>query len=127
MKFEILAIDGKSRRGRITTEHGTIETPVFMPVGTIGAVRGVDTFDLENYLKPEIILGNTYHLYLRPTPEIVQKMGGLHGFTGFKKIFLLIAEAFKLFRCQLQKLTIMVFLLKVISMVQNIFLLPKKL
>jgi queuine tRNA-ribosyltransferase len=97
MKFEILAIDGKSRRGRITTEHGTIETPVFMPVGTIGAVRGVDTFDLESYLKPEIILGNTYHLYLRPTPEIVQKMGGLHGFTGFKKNFLTDSGGFQAF------------------------------
>ncbi len=97
MKFEILARDGRSRRGRVTTSHGTIETPVFMPVGTVGAVRGVDTFDLENYLKPEIILGNTYHLYLRPTAEIVAKMGGLHGFTGFKKNFLTDSGGFQAF------------------------------
>lgn len=97
MKFTLLAKDGKSRAGKIETAHSTIETPVFMPVGTVGSIKGVDTVDLNQYLKPEIILGNTYHLYLRPTPEVVKNMGGLHGFSGFKKSFLTDSGGFQAF------------------------------
>jgi queuine tRNA-ribosyltransferase len=68
-----------------------------MPVGTVGSIKGLDTVDLNEYLKPEIILGNTYHLYLRPTQKIVENMGGLHGFTGFKKSFLTDSGGFQAF------------------------------
>ena len=77
--FDVLARDGAARRGRITTARGTIETPCFMPVGTRAAVRTLTTADLED-LGAEIVLGNTYHLMLRPGAEVVERLGGLHGF-----------------------------------------------
>jgi len=97
LKFTLLAEDGKSRYGTIETAHSLIETPVFMPVGTVGSIKGLDTIDLYEHLQPEIILGNTYHLYLRPTPKVIEKLGGLHGFTGFKKSFLTDSGGFQAF------------------------------
>ncbi len=88
MTFHLDATDGRARAATLTTAHSTIRTPVFMPVGTVGAVKALDAVDLQTHLKPEIILGNTYHLYLRPGDETVARMGGLHGFTRFPKSFL---------------------------------------
>ena len=82
MKFDLKITDPKSqaRAGVITTDHGTIETPIFMPVGTVGTVKGVHQTELKNEIKPDIILANTYHLYLRPGLDILEKAGGLHKF-----------------------------------------------
>lgn len=73
----------KARTGKIFTDHGTIETPIFMPVGTLGTVKAVNQDDLISKIKAQIILGNTYHLYLRPGNEIMQNAGGLHRFMGW--------------------------------------------
>jgi queuine tRNA-ribosyltransferase len=97
MEFKIDNIDNKARATTIKTTHSIIETPVFMPVGTIGAVKSLDSIDLEKYLSPQIILGNTYHLYLRPTDRVVAKMGKLHNFTQFKKSFLTDSGGFQAF------------------------------
>ena len=67
-----------ARCGIITTDHGQIETPIFMPVGTVGSVKGIYHRDLESDIKAEIILGNTYHLYLRPGLDVLKAAGGLH-------------------------------------------------
>jgi queuine tRNA-ribosyltransferase len=75
----------KARAGEIFTDHGSIKTPVFMPVGTAGSVKGVHQRELEEDIKAQIILGNTYHLYLRPGIDIIEKAGGLHKFNGWKK------------------------------------------
>ena len=87
MKFELLKTDlkSKARAGTITTGHGTIETPIFMPVGTVGTVKGVHQRELKNDINPDIILGNTYHLYLRPQTEILQQAGGLHKFINWDR------------------------------------------
>ncbi len=82
LQFDVLAHDGQARRGRITTPRGSFATPCFMPVGTRAAVRTLDTADLET-LNPPVVLANTYHLMMRPGPEVVQRMGGVHGFTGW--------------------------------------------
>ena len=74
----------KARAGTIQTAHGDIKTPIFMPVGTQGTVKGVHTHELETDIKAQIILGNTYHLYLRPGTSILQNAGGLHGFNGWQ-------------------------------------------
>lgn len=86
MNFQIDKKDATSaaRTGTITTDHGTIQTPIFMPVGTVGAVKGVHFKELENDIKAEIILGNTYHLYLRPGLEVLEAAGGLHQFNSWK-------------------------------------------
>jgi queuine tRNA-ribosyltransferase len=97
LKFEVLSTDGNARRGYIETAHSRIETPVFMPVGTLATIKGIDTVDLNLHLKPEIILANTYHLYLKPHHKIVEKMGGLHDFTGFQKSFLTDSGGFQAF------------------------------
>ena len=97
MRFQITHTDGEARAGTIETTHSTIQTPVFMPVGTVGAVKALDSVDLATYLKPEIILANTYHMYLRPGDETVAKLGGLHGFTGFDKSFLTDSGGFQAF------------------------------
>ena len=97
MDFQIDNIDGSARASTIKTTHSTIQTPVFMPVGTVGAVKALDTTDLESFIKPDIILGNTYHLYLRPTDEVIKKLGKLHGFTKFKKSFLTDSGGFQAF------------------------------
>jgi len=79
MKFELLHTDGQARRGRLQLQHGTVETPVFMPVGTYGTVKAMTPEDLRG-IGAQIILGNTFHLMLRPGPEIIRAHGGLHGF-----------------------------------------------
>src|SRR6056297_1709701 len=82
MKFKVTATtsNSRARAGVITTDHGTIETPIFMPVGTVGSVKGIHSRDLQEDIKAKIILGNTYHLYLRPGIDIIEKAGGLHKF-----------------------------------------------
>ena len=87
MKFDLLHKDPKSaaRAGKITTDHGTIETPIFMPVGTAGTVKGVHQTELKHEINPDIILGNTYHLYLRPKLDILQAAGGLHKFMNWDR------------------------------------------
>lgn len=97
MYFRIDKTNGKARACTITTAHSTIQTPVFMPVGTVGAVKALDATDLQSFIKPEIILGNTYHLYLRPNDTTVKTMGGLHGFTKFPKSFLTDSGGFQAF------------------------------
>ena len=86
MKFTLQHTDSKSnaRAGLIETAHGDIKTPIFMPVGTLGTVKGVHQKELENEVKAQIILGNTYHLYLRPGTDILQQAGGLHQFIGWQ-------------------------------------------
>ncbi len=87
MQFKIDSLDKSSnaRAGTITTDHGEIQTPIFMPVGTAGTVKGVHQRELEEDVKAEIILGNTYHLFLRPGLEVIEKAGGLHKFNGWEK------------------------------------------
>ena len=87
MKFELKSKDPKSkaRAGKITTDHGVIETPIFMPVGTVGTVKGVHQSELKNEINPDIILGNTYHLYLRPQTKILEQAGGLHKFMNWDR------------------------------------------
>tara|TARA_B100001173_G_scaffold147829_1_gene128238 strand:+ start:1589 stop:2719 length:1131 start_codon:yes stop_codon:yes gene_type:complete len=87
MKFDLNQTDihSKARAGRIATDHGTIETPIFMPVGTSATVKGVHQRELEDDIKPDIILANTYHLYLRPTTRIIKSAGGIHNFMNWKK------------------------------------------
>lgn len=97
MEFQIDKIDGKARACTIKTAHSTIQTPVFMPVGTVGAVKTLDATDLKTFLDPQIILGNTYHLYLRPGDDIIAKMGKLHGFTQYPKSFLTDSGGFQAF------------------------------
>ena len=82
MNFELLSTDANThaRAGRITTDHGVIETPIFMPVGTVASVKGVQQRELAQDINADIILGNTYHLYLRPTTSILEQAGGLHKF-----------------------------------------------
>ena len=82
MNFELLSTDAATcaRAGRITTDHGVIETPIFMPVGTVASVKGVQQRELSEDINADIILGNTYHLYLRPTTSILEQAGGLHKF-----------------------------------------------
>jgi len=85
MKFNLTAQDklSKARAGEITTDHGTIQTPIFMPVGTAGTVKAVHQHELKNDIHAQIILGNTYHLYLRPGLDTIEKAGGLHKFNGW--------------------------------------------
>jgi queuine tRNA-ribosyltransferase len=87
MKFDLLSTDAgsKARAGTITTDHGKIETPIFMPVGTMASVKGVHQRELKEEINPDIILGNTYHLYLRPQTEILKKAGGLHKFMNWDR------------------------------------------
>ena len=82
MKFNLIQKDPSSsaRAATLSTDHGNIETPIFMPVGTAATVKGVHQRELKQDIKPDIILGNTYHLYLRPGTEILQQVGGLHHF-----------------------------------------------
>jgi queuine tRNA-ribosyltransferase len=84
MKFELLATDGAARRGRLTFAHGTVETPVFMPVGTYGTVKAMTPADLEA-VGAQIVLGNTFHLWLRPGLEVIAAHGGLHKFMGWQR------------------------------------------
>ena len=87
MKFDLKITDPKSkaRAGVITTDHGTIETPIFMPVGTVGTVKGVHQTELKDQINPDIILANTYHLFLRPGMDILEKAGGIHKFMNWDR------------------------------------------
>lgn len=87
MKFDLLHKDPatQARAGKITTDHGVIETPIFMPVGTVASVKGVHQRELKEEINPDIILGNTYHLYLRPQTQILEKAGGLHKFMNWDR------------------------------------------
>src|ERR687892_1744608 len=87
-KFEIQFQCGEARAGVLTTRRGQIETPVFMPVGTAGTVKGTRFEALEDELDARIILGNTYHLWLRPGIDVIRKCGGLHRFTGWERALL---------------------------------------
>ena len=87
MRFSISHKDknSKARAGEISTDHGIIQTPIFMPVGTAGTVKGVHQHELKEDIKAQIILGNTYHLYLRPGLEVIEQAGGLHKFNGWDR------------------------------------------
>lgn len=97
MQFQIDKRDGKARACTIKTTHSIVKTPVFMPVGTLGAVKALDALDLATFIKPEIILANTYHMYLRPGDDVVDRMGKLHGFTKYNKSFLTDSGGFQAF------------------------------
>ncbi|PJG43214.1 queuine tRNA-ribosyltransferase [Acinetobacter tandoii] len=96
MKFEKLAQSGRARRGRLTLEHGVVETPVFMPVGTYGTVKGMLPRDVED-IQAQIILGNTFHLYLRPGLDVIKAHGGLHEFMKWDKPILTDSGGFQVF------------------------------
>jgi queuine tRNA-ribosyltransferase len=99
MNFELLSVSNHSgaRAGVLTTDHGKIETPIFMPVGTAGTVKGIHTRDLKDDIQAQIILGNTYHLYLRPGIDVIEKAGGLHKFNGWDKPLLTDSGGFQVF------------------------------
>ena len=99
MDFELLktADNSAARAGIISTAHGKIETPIFMPVGTVGSVKAVHFRELENDIKAQIILGNTYHLYLRPGMDIIGRAGGLHKFNGWNRPILTDSGGFQVF------------------------------
>lgn len=108
MTFELQYTDSKTeaRAGVITTDHGQITTPIFMPVGTLGSVKGVHQHELKDDIKAQIILGNTYHLYLRPGLEVIEKAGGLHKFNGFDRPMLTDSGGFQVFSLSgIRKLT----------------------
>ncbi len=108
MKFELLSKDPSTsaRCGLVTTDHGTIQTPIFMPVGTIGSVKGVYHRDLKQDIDAQIILGNTYHLYLRPGLDTLRKAGGLHRFEGWDRPILTDSGGFQVFSLSpIRKLT----------------------
>ena len=99
MTFEVQHTDNASdaRTGIITTDHGEIKTPIFMPVGTAGTVKGVHFSELREQVNAQIILGNTYHLYLRPGLDILRQAGGLHGFNGWERPILTDSGGFQVF------------------------------
>ena len=96
MKFTLLKTDGQARRGRIDLAHGSIETPIFMPVGTYGSVKAMSPDELKT-IDAQIILGNTFHLWLRPGLDVVRKFGGLHRFMGWDKPILTDSGGFQVF------------------------------
>ncbi len=96
LQFQVLATDGASRRGRITLNHGVVETPIFMPVGTYGSVKAMLPHELED-IGAQIILGNTFHLWLRPGTDILEQHGGLHGFMQWNKPILTDSGGFQVF------------------------------
>ncbi len=103
MKFKLEHVDGSARACTIQTAHSKIQTPVFMPVGTLGAVKSLDSIDMIDELKTDIILANTYHLFLRPNDKVVKELGGLHGFANYPKSFLTDSGGFQAF--SLSKMT----------------------
>jgi queuine tRNA-ribosyltransferase len=108
MKFELEGKTplSKARAGKIETAHGQIDTPIFMPVGTLGSVKGIHFKDVKDDIKAQIILGNTYHLYLRPGTEIIEKAGGLHKFIGWDRAILTDSGGFQVFSLgDIRKLT----------------------
>lgn len=96
-KLEHTDISTKARAGKITTDHGEILTPIFMPVGTVGSVKGVNHQDLENDINAQIILGNTYHLYLRPGLDVLEAVGGLHKFSSWNRPILTDSGGYQVF------------------------------
>ena len=105
MRFELVATDGAARRGRLVTEHGVVETPVFMPVGTQATVKGLTPADLES-AGASIVLGNTYHLLLRPGHELIRALGGLHRFMGWTGAILTDSGGFQVWSlAKLRKIT----------------------
>ena len=99
LQFDLQHTDSfsKARAGKITTDHGEILTPIFMPVGTVGSVKAVTQQQLHTEVKAQIILGNTYHLYLRPGLEILESAGGLHQFNGWDKPILTDSGGYQVF------------------------------
>ena len=99
LQFELQQTDihSKARVGKITTDHGEIQTPIFMPVGTVGSVKAVTQQQLKNDVKAQIILGNTYHLFLRPGLDVLEKAGGLHRFNGWDKPILTDSGGYQVF------------------------------
>ena len=105
LKYELLKTDGNARRGRLTLNHGVVETPIFMPVGTYGSVKAMSPLEL-NEIGAQIILGNTFHLWLRPGLEVVATHEGLHGFIGWDKPILTDSGGFQVFSLgDLRKIT----------------------
>src|SRR5919107_5734519 len=94
--FKLLGTDGAARRGEVRTPHGVIQTPAFMPVGTRGAVKAVTQRDLQD-VGAEIILGNTYHLYLKPGDSLIARSGGLHRFIGWPRPILTDSGGYQIF------------------------------
>jgi len=108
MKFKVTATtsNSRARAGVITTDHGTIGTPIFMPVGTAGSVKGIHSRDLQEDIKAQIILGNTYHLYLRPGIDVIEKAGGLHKFNRWNGSILTDSGGYQVFSLgDIRKLT----------------------
>lgn len=108
MNFELktTANNSRARAGELTTDHGIIETPIFMPVGTAGSVKGIHTRDIKEDIQAQIILGNTYHLYLRPGIDVIEKAGGLHKFNRWDKPILTDSGGFQVFSLgDIRKLT----------------------
>jgi len=99
LTYELLATDGAARRGRITLNHGTVETPIFMPVGTYGSVKAMLPHELKE-IGAQIVLGNTFHLWLRPGTSIMEKHGGLHGFMQWDRPILTDSGGFQVFSLQ---------------------------
>ena len=105
LDFKLLATDGLARRGTLTLNHGQVQTPIFMPVGTYGAVKAMNPVELGE-VGAQIILGNTFHLWLRPGTEVIGKFGGLHGFNGWHKPILTDSGGFQVFSLgKLRKIT----------------------
>ena len=105
MKFEVLATDGAARAGRLTTAHGVVETPIFMPIGTHAAVKALGPDDL-HAAGAQIVLANTYHLFLRPGHDLVRELGGLHRFMGWDRTILTDSGGFQVFSLsKLRKIT----------------------
>ena len=90
-------LNSSARAGIVHTDHGDIRTPIFMPVGTVGTVKGVQRRELEEDIKAQIILGNTYHLYLRPGTAILRQAGGLHRFEGWTRPILTDSGGYQVF------------------------------
>ena len=96
-KYELLATDGRARRGRLTTPHGIVETPVFMNVGTVAAIKGaVSSVDLKE-IHTQIELSNTYHLHVRPGDKVIRELGGLHKFMNWDRPILTDSGGFQVF------------------------------
>ena len=99
MKFTVSATDPKTnaRAGVLHTDHGLVETPIFMPVGTVGSVKACHIRDVRDEVRAQIILGNTYHLYLRPGLDVLEAVGGLHRFNGWERPILTDSGGFQVF------------------------------
>ena len=105
MKYTLLNTDGHARRGRLELAHGTVETPIFMPVGTYGSVKAMSPLELDK-IGAQIILGNTFHLWLRPGLEVIRRFGGLHRFIGWDKPILTDSGGFQVFSLgEMRKIT----------------------